>query len=108
MPRNKIFVDTSAWYAFIDKNDQDHQAAMNKVQVLDRPLLTSNYVLDEILTLLKTRLGLLPNEWVGQKLWDQEVSALVRITEEDEARGWEYFANTGIKGSVSQIAHPSL
>jgi predicted nucleic acid-binding protein len=48
MPRNKIFVDTSAWYAFIDKNDRDHPAAMSKVKVLDRSLLTSNYVLDEI------------------------------------------------------------
>ncbi len=47
MPRNKIFVDTSAWYAFIDKNDRDHPAAMSKVKVLDRSLLTNNYVLDD-------------------------------------------------------------
>ena len=51
MPRKKIFVDTSAWYAFIDRNDRDHSAAVNKVQGLDRFLLTSNYVFDEILTL---------------------------------------------------------
>ena len=55
MPRNRIFVDTSAWYAIIDKNDQDHAAAVGKIQILDRPLVTSTYILDEILTLLKTR-----------------------------------------------------
>ncbi len=98
MPRNKIFVDTSAWYAFIDKNDQDHPAAMNKVKVLDRSLLTSNYVLDEILTLLKTRLGPSIAISFGQKLWDQEVSALVRITEEDEARAWGIFRQYRDKG----------
>ncbi len=98
MPRNKIFVDTSAWYAFIDKNDRDHPAAMNKVKVLDRSLLTSNYVHDEILTLLKTRLGPSIAISFGQKLWDQEVSALVRITEEDEARAWGIFRQYRDKG----------
>jgi len=83
MSRNKIFVDTSAWYAFIDRNDRDHPAAVKKIQVLDRFLLTSNYVFDEILTLVKTRLGPSIAISFGQKLWDQEVSALVRITEED-------------------------
>jgi len=48
MPRDRIFVDTSAWYAIIDKNDLDHKAAVKKVRILDRPLLTSNYILDEI------------------------------------------------------------
>jgi len=80
MPRGRIFVDTSAWYAFIDKNDQDHADAVSKVKALDRSHLTSNYVLDEILTLLKSRLGPSIAILFGQKLWDQEVSALVRIT----------------------------
>ena len=55
MSRNRIFIDTSAWYAIIDKNDQDHAAAVSKIQILDRPLVTSNYIFDEILTLLKTK-----------------------------------------------------
>jgi predicted nucleic acid-binding protein len=48
MPRGKIFVDTSAWYAIIDKNDRDHAVAVTKTQALDRPLVTSSYILDEI------------------------------------------------------------
>ncbi len=51
MPSSRIFVDTSAWYAILDKHDRDHGEAVNRVQILDRPLLTSNYIFDEILTL---------------------------------------------------------
>ena len=91
MLTNRIFVDTSAWYAIMDKTDQDHTVAVAKIQMVDRPLLTSNYILDEILTLLKTRLGSTIAIPFGQKLWNQEVSTLVRITEEDEARAWRIF-----------------
>lgn len=98
VPPNKIFVDTSAWYAIIDKNDQDHAVAVTKIQVLDRPLVTSNYILDEILTLLKAKLGSTIAIPFGQKLWDQEISTLVRITEEDEERAWGIFRQYKDKG----------
>jgi len=38
-----IFTDTSAWYAYIDKSDTEHAAAVKLVKNLDRPLITSNY-----------------------------------------------------------------
>ena len=98
MPRNRILVDTSAWYAIIDKNDQNHVAAVSKIQILNRPLVTSNYIFDEILTLLQARLGPSIAIPFGQKLWDQEVSALVRITEEDEEKAWRVFRQYADKG----------
>ena len=98
MPRKRIFVDTSAWYAIIDKNDQDHAAALGKIRILDRPLLTSNYIFDETLTLLKSRLGSPIAIQFGQKLWNQEVSALLRITEEDEEKAWTIFRQYEDKG----------
>jgi predicted nucleic acid-binding protein len=98
MPQNKIFVDTSAWYAIIDKNDRDHAVAATKIQVLDRPLVTSNYIFDEILTLLKVKLGFTVAVPFGQKLWNQEISALVRITEDDEERAWRIFRQYDDKG----------
>jgi predicted nucleic acid-binding protein len=60
--------------------------------------VTSNYILDEILTLLKTKLGLTIAISFGQKLWAQEVSALLRITEEDEERAWSVFRQYADKG----------
>ena len=98
MSRKMIFVDTSAWYAIIDKNDQDHKAALDEIRILDRPLLTSNYIFDEILTLLKARLGSPIAIQFGQKLWNQEVSALLRITEEDEEKAWTIFRQYEDKG----------
>jgi hypothetical protein len=47
MSGKRIFIDTSAWYAIIDKNDRDHAAAVDKVRILDHPLLTSNYILPQ-------------------------------------------------------------
>ena len=98
MPLNRIFVDTSAWYAMIDKNDRDHAAAVTKIKILDRPLVTSNYILDEILTLVKSKLGSTVAVPFGQKLWDQEISALLRVTEEDEERAWRIFRQYNDKG----------
>ena len=108
MAKETIFVDTSAWYATIDKNDRDHMDAVAKIQNLDHPLVTSNYIFDETLTLLKTRLNSTIAIQFGQKLWNQEVATLIRITEEDEARAGQYFANTKTKVSVLRIARPLL
>ena len=91
-------MDTSAWYAIIDKNDRDHPTAITKMQNLDRPLVTSNYVLNEILTLLKARLGPSVAIPFGRKLWNQEVASLVRITEKDEGRAWGIFEQYEDKG----------
>ena len=53
MAPGPIFTDTSAWYAYIDKSDTEHAAAVKLVKNLDRPLITSNYIFDEVLTLVK-------------------------------------------------------
>ena len=107
MPRNVIFVDTSAWYAIIDENDQDHAAALGKIRILDRPLITSNYIFDETLTLLKSRLGSSIAIQFGQKLWNQEVSALLRITEEDEEKAWTDL-KTLIKRRIAESSAGSI
>ena len=78
MAKETIFVDTSAWYATIDKNDRDHMAAVAKIQNLDHPLVTSNYIFDETLTLLKTRLNSTIAIQFGQKLWNN-VNGKVKV-----------------------------
>jgi len=55
-------------------------------------------ILDEILALLQARLGPSIAIPFGQKLWDQEVSALVRITEEDEEKAWRVLRQYADKG----------
>ncbi len=98
MVKDTIFVDTSAWYATVDKSDRDHMAAVAKIQNLGRPLLTSNYIFDETLTLLKTKLGPTIAVQFGEKLWNQEVATLIRISEKDEDMAWKLFLKYEDKG----------
>ena len=98
MSSGPIFTDTSAWYAYIDKSDADHAAAVKLIENLNRPLITSNYVFDEILTLIKLRMGYHVAINLGQKLWSHEVASLVRVTEDDESRAWEIFVQYEDKG----------
>lgn len=93
-----IFTDTSARYAYIDKSDADHDLAVKVVKNLNRPLITSNYIFDEILTLVKLRMGYHVARNLGQKLWSQEVAGLVRLTKEDESTAWEIFVQYEDKG----------
>lgn len=59
MARN-LFVDTSGWYALIDRRDADHQRFSDLVQrhVGDGGrLVSTDYVLDESFTLARARSG---------------------------------------------------
>lgn len=56
-----VFVDTSALYALLDRDDRGHgpmAAAWTKLLSGPRLLVTSNYVLVETVALLQRRLGL--------------------------------------------------
>lgn len=50
-----IFVDTSAWFALYVPEDADHTAARAFLTVNREPFLTTDYVIDELLTLLRSR-----------------------------------------------------
>jgi uncharacterized protein len=53
----KVFVDTGGWYAAIVSKDYNHKAAKQFLSENKLPLITSDYVMDETLTLLKSRIG---------------------------------------------------
>lgn len=86
------FVDTSAWYALLDRADPQHEAAADRWRALlsTEPLVTHNYVLFETTALVQRRLGItavdtLVNElsapasvvWVDADLHDRAVTALL-------------------------------
>jgi predicted nucleic acid-binding protein len=50
----RLFIDTSVWYAIADKGDSNHQLALIYRHQIARKykLITSNYILDELYTLL--------------------------------------------------------
>lgn len=57
MPKRQIFVDTSGWYATIVSKDSDHKAAREFLHHNTSLLITSDYVMDETVTLLQSRVG---------------------------------------------------
>ena len=86
---NRIFVDTSAWDAIADRGDKNHRSALLfRNEIAGRyQLVTSNYVLDELYTLLllnigyqatirfKRQLDLLSQEGVLEVIWISEQTA---------------------------------
>lgn len=56
----RLFVDTSGWYALIDRRDARHEAAQDEVARAltgSQRVVTTDYVIDESCTLLKARAG---------------------------------------------------
>jgi predicted nucleic acid-binding protein len=53
----RIFVDTSGWFAAASRKDHDHPAVEQYLKEGTRPLLTTDYVVDESATLFLCRLG---------------------------------------------------
>ena len=90
-----VFVDTSAFYAVLDADDEEHPRAWEAWEgliVAQEPLFTSNYVLVETLALLQSRLGieairafddavipLLRVLWVDEVLHRESVTALLMV-----------------------------
>lgn len=98
MAPSLLFVDTSAWYALLDRKDRNHAAAARFVQESRVPLVTSTYVLDEIATLTLRRLGHTLAVRVGRQIWTEEIARLVHVTPADEALAWSIFTRHPDKG----------
>jgi hypothetical protein len=98
MPPILLFVDTRAWYALLDRRDQNHAAATHFVQHVTAPFVTSTDILDETLTLVKRHMGHAAATRFGQRLWSEEVARLVRVSPEDEALAWNIFTRYADKG----------
>lgn len=87
----RLFVDTSAWFAFANRADPEHKPVAALLAAYKGRLVTSNFVFDETLTLCLFRIGHAAAEKVGQALLDHGQVDLVRIAPEDETLAWQLF-----------------
>ena len=87
----RYFVDTSAWFAFVNRRDADHRAVRAIVADLEGRLVTTNYVFDETVTLCRYRLSHTIALEVGRTLLDPNAVDLVRTTADDERAAWQLF-----------------
>ncbi len=87
-----IFVDTGAWYARFVPSDLDHSAARDWFAQNSQPLITTDYVIDELLTVLKVRGEFLRALEVGPSLFTGEVCDLEWVTPADVYGAWHVFS----------------
>ncbi len=88
---DRLFVDTSAWYALVNRDDPEHAMVSGALRTFAGRLVTSNFVFDETVSLCFYRLGHALAEKVGAKLLDPGVTDLLWVTAEDEAEAWRLF-----------------
>jgi uncharacterized protein len=85
------FVDTGAWVALFVEADAQHRAAREWVGSNPDRLVTSDYIVDEVLTLLAARFRRQTATRAGHVLFSQELAGLIQLTEEDKDRAWAIF-----------------
>ncbi len=92
---NRVFIDTSAFQAVWDTQDQFHGEAVKiwrKIQDENVELITSSYILDETFTLMRSRQGIIAVD-IFRKMLENPASkiAIKRVTIEDEQNAWLWF-----------------
>jgi predicted nucleic acid-binding protein len=86
-----IFVDTGAWFAAYVPNDADHERARTWLRDNAAPLVTTDYVMSELLTLLTVRGEYERALRIGPPLLHGKVARLEWVTRQDVQLAWRIF-----------------
>ncbi len=84
----QIFVDTSAYFALVDRQDENHEAAVKIIRQIIREraeLLTTNYIIAETHTLLLNRIGYVTALQVIEDLYKSQ-TRIYRLREAEERK----------------------
>ncbi len=87
----QIFADTSAWVALFDEKDRNFKTATDFFQELKQPLLITNFILNETITLLRCRVSHKLAVEVAKKFYAGKMAALSYITPQEEADALKLF-----------------
>jgi len=89
-----VFVDTGAWLALYDKKDHNHQTAKETATRLKDgkiPLITTDYVFDEAVTIIRMRVGHKEAVTFGNSLLKSRVVKVVEIGDDLKKEAWNIF-----------------
>ena len=92
------FVDTGAWVALFVEADVQHSSAREWIGANSDRLVTSDYIVDEVLTLIKARFRRQTAVRAGHVLFGQGLAGLIQLTDEDKERAWGLFRSHSDKG----------
>ncbi|WP_330203747.1 type II toxin-antitoxin system VapC family toxin [Cyanobacterium sp. Dongsha4] len=87
-----IFVDTGAWFASVVPSDKQYKKAMAWLKNNQEFLLTTDYVIDETLTLLRARGELTRSIVLGEAFFSGKLTQIYYLTEDDIRSTWEIFS----------------
>ena len=90
----KIFVDTSAWLALNDKKDLYHGEAVSRLNAVAKQkieLITSEYVADESITIIRYRVSHKAAVVFGDALMNSTIVTVADITDEERFLAWMLF-----------------
>lgn len=91
------FVDTSFFKAYADIKDKFHPQALQiflKLKQAKAQLITSNYILDETFTVIRSKCGLKVAKDFKSILEEfEEDLKIIRVLIVDEAGAWNFFLN---------------
>jgi len=88
-----IFVDTSGWFASIVSTDVDHDAAQQWFQNNNEPLFTTDYIIDETLTLFRSRREVTLAIQVAEEFFHNQLAEIYFLTESDIRKTFEIFSS---------------
>lgn len=86
-----IFVDTSAWFAAMVPTDRNYPAAARWLANNREPLLTTDYVVGETLTLLRARGEKTRTLTFGQRMFTGRTTTIHYLGEGDVLQAWQVF-----------------
>ncbi len=86
-----IFIDTSAWYALSSVRDAVHLEANRLLASVQERLFTSDYVIDETLTLFRSRGENVHALTFGAEVIDGALAEIISVSRTDFARAWDVF-----------------
>lgn len=87
-----VFVDSSVRYALLHRRDLDHARVAAVMQAHKCRPVTSDYILDEAVTLVRYRLGWPLAHRLGADLRSGDLARLVRVLPADLDAAWKLFS----------------
>ena len=85
------FADTGGWFALFVPEDINHVTALAWFARQRQPLLTTDYVVDETLTLLRSRGQADVALNLGEQFFNGSLATIYYLTEDDIRASWQVF-----------------
>lgn len=86
-----IFVDSGGWFASVVTDDDDYKIARMWLKANKEPLFTTDYIVDETLTLLRARGENQKALEVGNLFFRGILAKIYYLSEEDILQTWRMF-----------------